>query len=388
MNKLLLVPVVAMAAITIASCGDKKAEAPNPALMPVPVNTYVVAPEKAMYYDMFPATVVPMNQVDLRAQTEGYVTAIFFKDGDHVVKGQKLYQIDVSKYQANLGQSKANLQVAQANLDQAQKDADRYTYLNQHEAIAKQTLDHALTALQNAKQQVAAARQELARTQTDMNYSVIRAPFDGRIGISQVRQGASVAAGQTILNTISTEDPMAVDILANEKQIGRFIALQNQQKAQNDSTFSLQLPDNTILPATGQIYTIDRGVNPQTGTITVRLTFSDKGQQLRSGMSVKLRVRNTDTSMQLVIPAKAIVEQMGEYFVYVVRDTAIATPAEPGKQQEPAKSAPHAIQRKVTLGPSIADRVIVKNGLDAGDKVIVDGVQKLHDGSLVKQAEK
>lgn len=388
MNKLLLVPVVAMAAITIASCGDKKAEAPNPALMPVPVNTYVVAPEKAMYYDMFPATVVPMNQVDLRAQTEGYVTAIFFKDGDHVVKGQKLYQIDISKYQANLGQSKANLQVAQANLDQAQKDADRYTYLNQHEAIAKQTLDHALTALQNAKQQVAAARQELARTQTDMNYSVIRAPFDGRIGISQVRQGASVAAGQTILNTISTEDPMAVDILANEKQIGRFIALQNQQKAQNDSTFSLQLPDNTILPATGQIYTIDRGVNPQTGTITVRLTFPDKGQQLRSGMSVKLRVRNTDTSMQLVIPAKAIVEQMGEYFVYVVRDTAIATPAEPGKQQEPAKSAPHAIQRKVTLGPSIADRVIIKSGLDPGDKIIVDGVQKLHDGSLVKQAEK
>lgn len=388
MNKGLLISGAMVAvAIAFAACGDKKAEAPNPATIPVPVNIYVATPEKALYYDLFPATVVPMNQVDIRAQTEGYVTAIFFKDGEHVTKGQKLYQIDVSKYQANLDQSKANLQVALANLDQAQKDADRYTYLNQHEAIAKQTLDHALTTLNNAKQQVAAARQEMARTQTDMNYSVIRAPFDGTIGISQVRQGASVAAGQTILNTISTEDPMAVDILVNEKQISRFIALQDQHR-QSDSTFSLQLPDNSILAANGQIYTIDRGVNPQTGTITVRLTFPDKGHQLRSGMSVKLRVRNTDTAMQLVIPNKAIVEQMGEYFVYVARDTAIALPAEGGKKPEPAKTAPHAIQRKVTLGAAIADRVIIKTGLEAGDKVIVDGVQKLHDGSLIKQADK
>jgi membrane fusion protein (multidrug efflux system) len=390
MNKSFLIAgTLAAGSMLFVACGEKKAEAPNPASLPVPVNTYVVTPEKATYYDMYPGTVVAMNQVDIRSQTEGYVTGIFFKDGAHVTKGQKLYQIDVSKYQASVNQSKANIQVAEANLAQAQKDADRYIYLNEHDAVAKQTLDHALTTLQNAKNQLAAAKQDAIKTQTDLNYSVIRAPFDGTIGISQVREGASVAPGTTILNTISTENPMAVDILINEKQIGRFMTLQQSKTNAADSIFTLQLPDNTLYSAVGQVYTIDRGVNPQTGSITVRLTFPNPGGQLRSGMSPKVRVRNTDNQEQIIIPLKAVTEQMGEYFVYVKKDTAIAAPdAADGKKAPAPTVAPHAIQRKVVLGPTIADKVIVKSGLEAGDNLIVDGVQKLHDGSLISLGAK
>lgn len=385
MNKSFLI-AGAVAAVTaiLTSCGDKKAEAPNPASQPVPVNIYVVTPEKATYYDMYPGTVVAMNQVDIRAQTEGYVTGIFFKDGAHVIKGQKLYQIDVSKYQASVNQSKASIQVAEANLAQAQKDADRYIYLNEHDAVARQTLDHALTTLQNAKNQLAAAKQDAVKTQTDLNYSVIRAPFDGTIGISQVREGASVSPSTTILNTISTENPMAVDILINEKQIGRFLTLQQSKTTLADSVFTLQLPDNTMYNAVGQIYTMDRGVNPQTGSMTVRLTFPNLGSQLRAGMSPKVRVRNTDNQEQMIIPLKAVTEQMGEYFVYIKKDTAIAAPGTADNKKAPAPTvAPHAIQKKIVLGAVIADRVIVKSGLEIGDSVIVDGVQKLHDGSLV-----
>lgn len=388
MNKRVLNSVIFIAGtLAIAACGDKKTAAPNPATQPVPVNTYMVQAEKPTYYDLYPATVVPMNQVDVRAQTEGYVTGIFFKDGDHVSKGQKLYQIDVSKYQASVSQSRANLQVAEANLEQAQKDADRYIYLNQHDAVAKQTLDHALTALQNARNQVAAAKQDIVKTQTDLNYSIVRAPFDGVIGISQVRMGASVSTGQTVLNTISTEDPMAVDILVNEKQIPRFATLQHTRLNAADSVFTLQLPDNSLYAGVGQIYTIDRGVNPQTGSITIRLTFPNRGGQLRSGMSGRVRVRNTDTGKAILIPSKAVTEQMGEYFVYVAKDTAIAMPAADGKKAEAPQTAPHALQRKVTLGQAIADKVIVVSGLAEGDQVIVDGVQKLHDGSLIKMGD-
>ncbi len=370
----------------IASCGDKKTEATNPANIPVPVNTYELHAEKAVYYDMYPGTVVALNQVDLRAQTEGYVTGIFFKDGDHVTKGQKLYQIDVSKYQATVNQSNAALMVAKSNFEQAQKDADRYTYLNEHDAVAKQTLDHAMTALQNAKNQYAAVKQDLVKTQTDLNYAIIKAPFDGTIGISQVRQGASVSAGSTILNTISTNDPMAVDILINEKQIPRFSAIQKHPFSLSDSIFTLLMPDNSLYGEQGQISFIDRGVNTQTGSITVRINFPNKGGLLRAGMSGKVRVRNQDTTLQLLIPNKAVVEQMGEYFVYIAKDTAIQSPTDTtGKQQ--AIPAPHAVQRKVTLGNAIADRVIVKSGLNEGDHVIVDGVQKLHDGSFIKKAE-
>ncbi len=367
-------------AVLWSSCGGKKADAPNPASLPVPVNLYEVQLQKAVYFDQYPGTIVPIMQVDLKAQVEGYVTAILFQEGAHVAKGQQLYKIDPIKYQATMGQSQANVQVAEANLAQAQKDADRYTYLNEHEAVAKQTLDHALTTLQNAKNQLAAAKQDIVKTQTDLNYAVIRAPFDGIIGISQVKVGNSIIPGQTVLNTISTAGPVAVDIVVNEKQIPHFLKLQQQKSNVADSVFTLLLPDNSLYAHTGEITLIDRGVNTQTGTITVRLKFPDPNGMLRAGMSCKVRVHNQDTEPQLIVPGKAIVEQMGEFFVYVAKDTAIQSPADTTAK---ATAMPHAIQRKVTMGQQVADKVIIKSGLQEGDKVIIDGVQKLHDGSLI-----
>ena len=377
--------VVAVAA-ALSACGDQKPAASNPANMPVPVNLYEVQPERALYYDKFPGTVTALMQVDIRAVTEGYVTGIFFKEGEHVKKGQRLYSIDDSKYRASVNQAHANVEVAQSNLDQAQKDADRYIYLNQHDAVAKQILDHATTTLQNAKNQLTAAKQDLVKAQTDLKYAIITAPFDGTIGISQVKLGNTIVPGQTVMNTISTDDPMAADFLINEKQIPRFNALQRGNFNAADSIFTMLMPDGSLYPQPGKISVIDRGVNPQTGAITVRLVFANPASMLKSGMSCTVRVKNTDTSAQVLIPAKAIVEQMGEYFVYVAKDTAIAAPS--GKDdKQPAQAAtvsPHALQRKVTLGQAIADRVIVLSGVEPGDKVIVDGVQKLHDGSAIK----
>ena len=385
MNRSLLkIIAVIVSTFILYACGEKKKDAPNPASMPVPVNLFTVHPERPVYYDLFPGTVVAMMQVDIRPEVEGYVTGIFFKEGEHVKKGQKLYSIDDSKYQASSNQAQANVRVAQSNLEQAQKDADRYTYLNEHDAVAKQILDHAMTTLQNAKNQLTAAKQDLTKTVTDLNYSIIKAPFDGTIGISQVKLGNTVTTGQTILNTISTDDPMAVDFVVNEKQIPRFIKLQHQKTAPEDSIFTILMPDNTLYNNTGQIYVIDRGVNAQTGTIIVRLTFPNGQGALRAGMSCKVRVRNDDTSVQLLIPGKAVVEQMGEYFVYVAKDTLIAATDSAGKHKDgPSGPSFHAVQKKVALGQAIADRVIVRSGLQSGDSVIVDGVQKLHDGSII-----
>ncbi len=360
----------------LGSCGDQKT-APNMFNAPIPVNTYKVQTEKALFYDKYPGTVVAMMQVDLRPVVEGYVTGIFFTEGGHVSKGQKLYEIDNNIYTASKNQAEANLRVAQSNLDQAQKDADRYTYLNEHDAVAKQTLDHALTTLQNAKNQVAAAQQDVKRTETDLNYTFIKAPFDGTIGISQVKVGNSVSKGQTILNTISTDNPMAVDFVVNEKLIQRFIGL--KQKNTGDSIFSIELPDNSIYSKQGKILFMDRGVNPQTGTMTIRLVFPNDSGLLKSGMSCTVRTKSQDTSQQILVPNKAIVEQMGEYFVFVVRDTLIPNLNLPAGEKP--KVGPHGMQRKVVLGQAIADRVIIKSGLQVGEDVIVDGVQRIRDGA-------
>ena len=148
MNRSLVkISTIIAGSILLYSCGDKPPAAPNPASIPVPVNLYGVQAQQAVYWDKFPGTVVALSQVDIHPEVEGYVTGIFFKEGDHVKKGQKLYTIDDSKYQASYNQAQANVKVATSNLAQAQKDADRYTYLNEHDAVAKQILDHAMTTL-------------------------------------------------------------------------------------------------------------------------------------------------------------------------------------------------------------------------------------------------
>jgi membrane fusion protein (multidrug efflux system) len=334
------------------------------------------------YYDEYPGIVVPLMQVDIRPQAEGYITGMFFTEGGKVKKGQKLYEIDRSKYNATYNQSEANVQVAEANLAQAQKDADRYTYLSEHDAIAKQTLDHALTTLQNAKNQLAAAKQDKLRAATDLNYAIVKAPFDGVIGISQVRVGNTVSPGQTVLNTISSEGAVAVDFLINEKQLGFFLMLQQLHNTASDSTFSLILPDNTTFGHFGVIHIVDRGVNPQTGTVTVRLKFADPQSTLRPGLSCKVRVHKQDNEPHLLIPHKAIVEQMGEYFVYIAKDTTL-----PAQSADTVKgktlTGMYAIQRKVTLGVSVADQIMVLGGIEEGDQVIAEGVQKLRNGAKI-----
>src|ERR1700694_2207746 len=115
-----------------------------------PVNLFTVAAQKVLYYDKYPSTTQALSQVDLRPEVQGYITGIFFSEGAKVTKGQKLYEIDKRLYQQTYDAAAANLKVAQGNLEQARQDADRYDYLNKQNAVAKQILDHAVIAQQNA----------------------------------------------------------------------------------------------------------------------------------------------------------------------------------------------------------------------------------------------
>ncbi len=354
-------------AVLLYACGagDKKADAPKPP-PPVPVVTYTVQKGSATYYDEYPATVVALNEVQVRPQVTGYITGIYFKDGQFVRKGQKLYSIDQQQYQATYDQAIANLNVAKANLAKAQQDADRYTELQKNDAIARQTVEHAQADLQSYKMQLEAAKANVAGVQTNVRYATIFAPFDGTIGISQVKMGTAVSPGQTILNTISSDDPVAVDFALDQKDIARFVLLQQKGNTANDSTFTLELPDQSVYKFPGHISLIDRAVDPQTGTIKTRLVFPNKNKVLKAGMSCNIRVRNNGNTQLLLIPAKAVVEQMGEYYVFVVNDSS------------------KVAQRKIVRGNNILDKTIVKDGLQENDKIVIEGVQKLRDGGSVQ----
>jgi len=181
--------------------------------------------------------------------------------------------------------------------------------------------------------------------------------------------GTAVSPGQTILNTVSSDNPIAVDVALDQKEIARFLSLQQQTGAVKDSIFSLILPDQSIYPYPGQISVIDRAVDPQTATIKTRLVFPNKSNLLKAGMSCNLRVKNNGNSQSLLIPAKAVLEQMGEYFVYVVGDSN------------------KVVQHKIQAGQVINDKIMVKSGLEENDKIVIDGVQKLRDGAVVQPAK-
>lgn len=354
-----------MGIISLASCGGKKdpssQNTPPPAIS---VNVYTVQESKAVYYEDYPATVTALNQVEIRPQVSGYITGIFLKEGQRIKKGQKLYTIDQQQYEAAYQQSLANVNVAKANLEKMQQDVDRYTELAKQDAIAKQTLDHALADLQSAKMQLEAAKANTSSVQTNLRYTTIKAPFDGTIGISQVKLGTAVLPGQTLLNTISSDDPIAVDFAVDDKQIGRFEQLQRKTADKRDSTFTLILPGGNRYPNPGHISFLDRALDPQTGTITARLIFPNPSNILRPGLTCNLHVKNTGIGNSILIPFKAVIEQMGEYFVFVVDSS-------------------KAIQRKISVGAKINDKIIVKDGLKVNDQIVVDGIQKLHDGSMI-----
>ncbi|HUN66278.1 MAG TPA: efflux RND transporter periplasmic adaptor subunit [Bacteroidota bacterium] len=365
--------------VFIAGCGQKQAPAPAG----VPVNLLTVKAQPVTYYDRYTATTVALSQVNLLPEVQGYITGIFFREGTHVRKGDKLYEIDRRIYEDNYNAAEANLKVAEGTLKQARQDAERYEYLNKNNAVAKQLYDHAIITLQNSQNAYAAAEQALKNAGTNLAYSVITAPFDGTIGFSQVKLGDLMSVGQTVLNTISSDDPMGVDFLINEKQLATFEQLQKDGVPRVDSLFTLILPDNSLYPYQGKLSVIDRAVNPQTGSLRIRLVFPNPSSALRAGMSCVVRVHNQEKTPQIVIPSQAVVEEMGEYFVYTARDTTV-TP------QGSAVPDPglFAFQRKVQTGVQIGPSIIIRSGIGEGEKIVVDGIQTLHNGSRINPSDR
>lgn len=361
MKKRSIIWLVPVAALAWASCKDNNA-AQNAAPPPIPVSVVEAQKAEAVYYDQYTGTVTSLNTVELRSQVAGFITGIFFKEGDIVQKGKALYEIDRRKYQDALLQAKAGLYNANANLDKAKKDVDRYNMLLKNDAIARQTVDQATANYETSKGQVEIAKAAVSSAKTDLSYALISAPVTGRIGISQVRMGTQVSVGSTLLNTISSENPIGVDVVINEQDINRFYDL---QKHSTDSTFRLVLSDGvTTYNRPGKILAIDRGVNNQTGSIKVRVQFQNNDAVLKDGMSCVLKVLNNQSGDRVQIPYKAVTEQMGEFFVFVSQDTI-------------------AKQVKVKLGPRVGSNIVIMDGIGQGDKVITEGFQRLRDGGKI-----
>lgn len=365
--KQLLFGCTLITALAAACSGGADRGAGNqPMEIIVPISAELVTAQAVSGIDQFPGTVVPLNETELRAEVNGYITRIHVADGASVSQGQKLYEIDHTRYAAGQEQAQASVAIAEANLARIQRDVERYRNLAEQDAIARQVLDNAETELNNSQAQLIAAKAALTSATTDLNRSVIIAPFSGTIGISSVRTGALVSAGATLLNTISSTNPIGVDFRVNERFLPRFIAMQRQSSSQQDSSIMLTLPGGSIYPLPGKVTAIDRAIDAGTGTITIRASFPNPEGVLRAGMNTTIRNTHDLQGEPLTIPQRAIEDQLGTTNVYVVNDSS------------------RVEQRQVRLGIKVGNRVVVEDGLKAGERIAVDGIINLQHGAKVQ----
>lgn len=367
MNRNILIVSTLFGIAFLSACGggDKSQQAGPPQAQAIPVGTYTVTREHVVTNDSYPGTVVALNEVELRAEVNGYITAIYITDGQNVTKGQKLYEIDRTRYQATYNAAKAQVETAKANLAKFQKDAERYKRLAEQDAVAKQRVDYAQTDLQTAQASLSAAQANLETAATDLRRSIIIAPVSGKVGISLMRKGSLVTAGSTLINTISSPNPIGVDIYVDQQNIPHFLNLQKSKSA----AFSLVLADQSKYTSEGKILAVDRQVDPQTGTIKVRASFENTSGKLTAGMTLNVEVPNEQAGEQVIIPYAAVSEQLGHFSVFVVGDSS------------------KAVQKNVTLGAKTGDRVIIKDGLNGGETIVNQGVQNVKDGAVVQPTD-
>lgn len=308
----------------------------------------------------------PQN-VEIRARVEAFVAAMPFADGTEVKEGDLLFRLDDAPYQQRLAAAKGSLGEAEAALAKYRTDVARLKPLAEKRAVPQQDLDNALASVDVGKAGVISAEARVASAQLDLSYCQVHAPMTGRIGAKQVSIGELVGKGQpTLMATISTLDP--IWIYCNVSEVGMLRAdaeARRTGRSVADAPVSLILADGSTHPEQGKIVFIDRAVDIKTGTLRIRAEFGNPDRVLRPGMFGRMRVDLGIQSNSIVVPLRAVTELQGKSFVWVIGE---------GNKAE---------QRKVTVGQQVGDNLLVLENLKAGERIVVEGLQKVRDGKEV-----
>jgi RND family efflux transporter MFP subunit len=363
-----------LAAACAISCKEK--EAPKPP--PVPeVSVVEVVQRDVPIGGELTATMRGMEDVEIRARVEGYLKSLDYKEGSELKKGQLLFTIDDQPYRAKLAETKGELARAQAALSKTELDVSRYRPLAAERAVSQAELDNAISAERAARAQVDAAKANVEKAALDLGYTKIVAPIAGLAGQAQRKVGDLVGKGDpTLLTTISSIDPIRVTVNIPEALYLRYAtqlqtasgaqATPKHEKPAEDSGAQLVLSDGSIYPQRGRLILVDRSVDPQTGTLRGDLQFPNPSRVLRPGLYAKVRYREEVRRAALLVPQRAVQELQGQFSVVVVN----------------AESK--AESRTVKPGPRVGSLWILEEGVKPGEKVIVEGAQKVRDGVAVQ----
>jgi membrane fusion protein (multidrug efflux system) len=292
-----------------------------------------------------------------------------FREGAFVRKNDLLYQIDPRPFQATLAGSKADVATARARLDKTNTDVARYTPLVAKQAVSQQELDNARAAQEAARAQVDAAQSAVEVARLNLSYTRITSPINGLVGTTKVKPGNLVGRGEpTLLTTVSQIDPIIFEVGVTEAEYLR-LSKRNPGRTgaqPNLAGIELTLSDGTVHPYEGRLGTVERAVNPSTGTLGAQLYFPNPKFVLRPGVYGRVRLLVETKRGALLVPQRAVQEQQGLYSVAVVNHD--------------AKVEFH----NVKVGPRVEDLWVIEEGLEAGEEVVTEGLQTIRDGLQVR----
>lgn len=352
-----------LAVALLSACGKKDAAQAGPGAggqMPPPeVGVITTTTQQVALQTELPARAEPVRVAQVRARVNGVVLKRNFTEGSVVKQGQSLYQIDPEPYQAQVSAAQAALGRAQANLTQASATASRYKPLVEANAISKQEYTNAVAAQKQAEADVASARAQVRISQISAGYANVNAPISGRIGRALVTEGALVSAAEaTQLAVIQQTDKMFLNITQSATELQR---LRKQAGGQGGSApVTVMLDDGTELPAKGRLLFSDVTVDPTTGQVNLRAEVNNSDNALLPGQYVRVRLSQASLPNGILVPQQAVTRggANGDSLMVVGADN---------------KPTP----RTVKIGSQQGSNWVVLDGLKAGERVIVDGFQKL-----------
>lgn len=363
------VRVLALSLFVAMMLGCSKGEAPTAAAPEVYV-AEVIQQDVPVYTEIVGQT-RGSQDVEIRARVEGFLEKMAFAEGAFVHKDELLYQIDPKPLETALAQAKANLATAQAGLDQSTITVNRLKPLAEQQAVSQQELDNALASQNASRAQVDAARAAAEKAALDLGYTRITSPIDGVAGTTLVRAGNLVGRGEsTLLTTVSQVEPMLFRSAISESEYLRLTRLfpdrELRKREQKQTPVQLLLADGSAYPHTGRLEAVERAVDASTGTLALQFSFPNPEHLLRPGLYGRVRVVTETRSAALLVPQRAVQELQSIFRVAVV-------------------SAESKIEmRTVKVGPRLDSLWVIEEGLEPGEKVVVEGLQRVRDGMPVK----
>jgi len=366
----------ALLAALVPALGCAKAEPAQRAAEPPVVEVTPVIQEDVPITKEWVGTLDGYVNAEIRPQVEGYVLRRVYQEGSFVRKGAPLFEIDPRQFQAALDQAKGDLARNVAALERAQLDVARFTPLAAEKAVSQEELDNALSAQRQAQANVESARAAVERAQLNLGWTKIASPIDGIAGIAKAQVG-DLVNGQSVMTTVSTVDPIKANFSPSEGQYMSWLRPKEPgSSASGDPdpggaggtgavSFQLVLSDGSVYAAEGRLVLADRAVDVKTGTITVAAAFPNPDRLLRPGQFARVRAVVEVEKAALLVPQRAVSELQGVRQVTVVgSDNKVEV-------------------RAVQTGERLGALWVIEKGLAAGERIVVEGLQKVRPGLVV-----